>query len=134
MRGAPAKAIQELAGHADLTMTQRYMHLSPAALDAAIRLLERPSRIQNCRDILATAKESVGKAAGKAEMLTRRRGACFGYNGRHAPRQSGIARTPAWLQPWHRREGRMLFVAGQIGWDAEGRIVSDRFVADLEET
>ncbi len=40
MRGAPAKAIQELAGHADLTMTQRYMHLSPAALDAAIRLLE----------------------------------------------------------------------------------------------
>jgi site-specific recombinase XerD len=40
MRGAPARAIQELAGHADLTMTQRYMHLSPAALDAAIRLLD----------------------------------------------------------------------------------------------
>ncbi len=44
MRGAPAKAIQELAGHADLTMTQRYMHLSPAALDAAIRLLDEPRR------------------------------------------------------------------------------------------
>ena len=28
------RAIQELAGHQDLTMTQRYMHLSPAALDA----------------------------------------------------------------------------------------------------
>jgi site-specific recombinase XerD len=42
MRGAPARAIQELAGHADLTMTQRYMHLSPAALDAAIQLLDRP--------------------------------------------------------------------------------------------
>src|SRR5688500_18773161 len=41
MRGAPPKAIQELAGHADLTMTQRYMHLSPAALDAAIGLLEQ---------------------------------------------------------------------------------------------
>jgi len=40
MRGAPAKAIQELAGHQDLATTQRYMHLSPAALDAAIRLLE----------------------------------------------------------------------------------------------
>ena len=43
MRGAPARAIQELAGHADLTMTQRYMHLSPAALDNAIRLLEEPA-------------------------------------------------------------------------------------------
>jgi len=42
MRGAPPSAIQELAGHADLTMTQRYMHLSPAALDAAIQLLDRP--------------------------------------------------------------------------------------------
>lgn len=40
MRGAPAKAIQELAGHQDLTTTQQYMHLSPAALDAAIRLLD----------------------------------------------------------------------------------------------
>jgi site-specific recombinase XerD len=36
MRGAPARAIQELAGHQDLATTQRYMHLSPAAL----RLLE----------------------------------------------------------------------------------------------
>jgi site-specific recombinase XerD len=40
MRGAPARAIQELAGHQDLATTQRYMRLSPAALDAAIRLLD----------------------------------------------------------------------------------------------
>jgi len=40
MRAAPARAIQELAGHAELSMTQRHMHLSPAALDAEIRLLD----------------------------------------------------------------------------------------------
>lgn len=40
MRGAPAKAIQELAGHQSLAMTLRYMHLSPSARDAAIRLLD----------------------------------------------------------------------------------------------
>jgi integrase len=36
MRGAPARAIQELAGHEDLRTTQRYMHLTPAALEGAI--------------------------------------------------------------------------------------------------
>jgi integrase len=41
MRGAPAKAIQELAGHESLTTTLRYMHLSPSARDEAIALLNR---------------------------------------------------------------------------------------------
>jgi site-specific recombinase XerD len=45
MRGAPARAVQELAGHSELSMTQRYMHLSPAALDAAIQLLDRRGNI-----------------------------------------------------------------------------------------
>jgi hypothetical protein len=40
MRGAPARAIQELPGYQDLGTSRRYMHLSPAALDAAIRFLE----------------------------------------------------------------------------------------------
>ena len=40
IRGATTKAIQELAGHASLTTTQRYMRLSPAAKESAIRLLE----------------------------------------------------------------------------------------------
>ena len=39
MRGAPAKAIQELAGHENLMTTLRYMHLSPAARTSAIGLL-----------------------------------------------------------------------------------------------
>ena len=43
MRGAPARAIQELAGHEDLATTQRYMHLSPAAIEGAIRLLDIPA-------------------------------------------------------------------------------------------
>lgn len=43
MRGAPGRAIQELAGHSELMTTQRYMHMSPAAVDSAIRLLEQPA-------------------------------------------------------------------------------------------
>ena len=43
MRGAPTRAIQELAGHKDLSTSQRYMHLSPAAIESAIRLLDEPS-------------------------------------------------------------------------------------------
>ncbi len=42
MKGAPTMAIQELAGHANITTTQRYMHLSPAAKESAIRLLDEP--------------------------------------------------------------------------------------------
>lgn len=37
--GVPAKAIQELAGHADLSTTMRYMHLAPGDRDGAMRAL-----------------------------------------------------------------------------------------------
>jgi integrase len=42
MRGAPTRAIQTLAGHQDLSTTQPYMHVSPAAVEDAIRLLDEP--------------------------------------------------------------------------------------------
>jgi integrase len=55
MRGAPARAIQELAGHEDLRTTERYMHLSPAAVDSAIRLLEPRENGQGFGEIVEAA-------------------------------------------------------------------------------
>ena len=40
MRGAPLRAIMELAGHANISTTNRYMHLAPGAARDAIALLE----------------------------------------------------------------------------------------------
>ena len=64
MRGAPPRAIQELVGHRELGITQRYMHLSPAALDSAIRLLDQPLSVQSFGGILETVKVSEGKVNG----------------------------------------------------------------------
>ena len=54
MRGASPKAIQELMRHANLAMTQRYTHLSPAARQSAIHLLDQPVA-REFGDILETA-------------------------------------------------------------------------------
>ena len=62
MRGASARAIMEAARHKDLKTTQRYMHLSPAAADSAIQLLDDPIYGSDFADILETASSRSGKS------------------------------------------------------------------------
>ena len=57
MRGAAPRAIQELAGHQDLSTTQRYLHLSPAAVEGAIQLLDQPA------PLFARGRGDCGEAA-----------------------------------------------------------------------
>jgi integrase len=61
MRAAPARAIQALAGHQDLSTTQRYMHVSPAAVEDAIRLLDQSSRAFGRGDSWETEKGAAAK-------------------------------------------------------------------------
>lgn len=68
MQGATPKAIQELAGHQDLSTTQRYMHLSPAHKDAAIRLLDR--RPVDDESPFDSALPSAGLRSGRADNET----------------------------------------------------------------
>jgi integrase len=56
MRGAAMRSVQELVGHQDLTMTQRYSHLSPAALIDTVRLLETRPVDSKRGEILETAE------------------------------------------------------------------------------
>jgi integrase len=44
MRGATLKVVQELLGHATITMTMRYAHLAPEIKRDAVRLLDSGSR------------------------------------------------------------------------------------------
>ena len=64
MKGAPARAIQELAGHQDLSTTQRYMHLSPAAIEGAIRLLDQPTPVWGRGEIVETEGGATAKVSG----------------------------------------------------------------------
>ncbi|HEY5677527.1 MAG TPA: site-specific integrase, partial [Myxococcales bacterium] len=55
MAGASTMAIKELAGHQQISTTQRYMHLSPAAKSAAIQLLDRGADLK-AEDLKEPAK------------------------------------------------------------------------------
>jgi tetratricopeptide (TPR) repeat protein len=54
-----------LAGHQDLTTTQRYMHLSPAAIDSAIRLLDAPGVPPARGNMVATDQQNPGTPCGR---------------------------------------------------------------------
>jgi integrase len=64
MKGVPARTIQALAGHASITTTQRYMHLSPRALEEGIRALEGAEFVAGRGNIVATAEVDSGKSNG----------------------------------------------------------------------
>jgi hypothetical protein len=57
VRGAPARATQEQAGHQNLATTQRCMQVSPAAVGAAIRLLDDPTG-RGLGEMVETAESS----------------------------------------------------------------------------
>ena len=63
MRGAPARAIQELAGHQHIGTTERYLHINATAIRSAIRLLEQPSPATRFGDMLETGGGSIGKGS-----------------------------------------------------------------------
>jgi hypothetical protein len=54
MRGGTGLAVQTLAGHSSLTTTARDMHLSPAAIDHTIRLLDPQTPLSVSGEILET--------------------------------------------------------------------------------
>ena len=58
MKGIATRTIQELAGHADLSTTQKYMHLAPVELENAIKILENAPPISSDQQLFGNQEES----------------------------------------------------------------------------
>ena len=63
--GRGMRAVQELVGHQDLTMTQRYIAPESGAADRTVRLLERGRRVRPDGEILETAKPGRRRRTGR---------------------------------------------------------------------
>jgi len=63
MRGASLKDVQELLGHADIKMTMRYAHLSPAHLRATVDRLDGITPAPSAAPVQHTAQRKVLKSA-----------------------------------------------------------------------
>jgi len=59
------RALYQHDGHADLSTTMRYMHLSPASLNQAIRLLEQPVAADS--SLSANSRGETGETAPASE-------------------------------------------------------------------
>jgi integrase len=57
MRGAHLKDVQEILGHADIKMTMRYAHLSPAHLRSTVDRLDGPTGVEVARRPPQPARE-----------------------------------------------------------------------------
>jgi hypothetical protein len=62
MKGAPAKAIQDSAGHQSIAVTNRYMHLAPGALRSAIDLSKPAPEISRIRQQIPHKNEAMMRA------------------------------------------------------------------------
>lgn len=102
MRGAAPRAIQDLAGHANFTTTQRYMHLSPSTLSSAIDLLEKRGDILETGTGLTANSNAVSSEwrRGDPESTT------FTLSmARRDVNASSLASANARNGRWRRREG-----------------------------
>jgi site-specific recombinase XerD len=53
MRGESMKIVAELLGHSTITITNRYAHLAPGAMRAAVAKLDEPAPSWTCSTVAA---------------------------------------------------------------------------------